>query len=51
MKEAIELVESSGLRVIPAADLDEAAEKAVRAAHIVNLAKKAKLNVSFELPL
>lgn len=49
--EAKELLSSSGLRVIAADDLDDAAERAVKVAEIVNLAKKASLNVNFELPL
>merc|ERR1712188_350781 len=39
--EAKELLSSSGLRVIAADDLDDAAERAVKVAEIVNLAKKA----------
>jgi len=51
VEEAKQLLESSGLRVIAADDLDDAAEKAVRVAKIVTMAKQASLHVSFELPL
>jgi len=51
VKEAKALIEGSGLRVIAADDLEDAASKAVHVAHIVSMAKKAQLSVSFELPL
>ncbi|ELR25551.1 succinylcoa synthetase beta chain, putative [Acanthamoeba castellanii str. Neff] len=51
MKEAKDLLENSGARIIFASDLDEAAEKAVKVARIVDMAQEAQLNVSFELPL
>mmetsp|Transcript_19312 Transcript_19312/g.28771 ORF Transcript_19312/g.28771 Transcript_19312/m.28771 type:complete len:452 (+) Transcript_19312:28-1383(+) len=51
VKEGLELLEGSGLRLIPASDLSEAAEKSVRVANIVRMAKEAELNVSFELPM
>lgn len=51
MKEAKDLLENSGTRVIFASNLDEAAEKAVKVAKIVDMAQEAQLNVSFELPL
>lgn len=38
-------------RLIAAADLDEAASKAVRISEIVKLAEQAQLDVSFQLPL
>eukprot|EP01094_Clydonella_sp_ATCC50884_P015671 TRINITY_DN26293_c0_g1_i1.p1 TRINITY_DN26293_c0_g1~~TRINITY_DN26293_c0_g1_i1.p1 ORF type:complete len:440 (+),score=183.04 TRINITY_DN26293_c0_g1_i1:116-1435(+) len=51
VEEAKQLLNSSGLRIIPADDLDDAAERAVKVADIVSMAKKAALNVHFELPL
>ncbi len=51
MKEAKDILENSGLRIIFASNLDEAAEKAVKVAKIVDMAQEVKLNVSFELPL
>jgi succinyl-CoA synthetase beta subunit len=51
MKEAKDLLENSGTRIIFASNLDEAAEKAVKVARIVDMAQEAQLNVSFELPL
>jgi len=49
--EAKDVLESSGLRIIAADDLDDAAQKAVKVTNIVEMARQAKLNVSFELPL
>jgi len=51
VNEAKEIMANSGLRLISADDLDQAAQKAVRAAHIVELAREADLSVSFELPI
>lgn len=48
---AKKLIEDSGLRMLTADDLGEAAEKAVRVVDIINLAKKAQLDVNFEMPL
>jgi len=48
---ARKIMEESGLRIISADDLDEAAKKAVRIAEIVKLAEQAELDVSFQLPL
>eukprot|EP01132_Coremiostelium_polycephalum_P000777 gene777-965_t len=48
---AKKIVEESGLRIIAADNLDEAAQKSVRIAEIVSLAEKAKLDVSFKLPI
>ncbi|EGG24128.1 succinate-CoA ligase [Cavenderia fasciculata] len=48
---AKKIMEESGLRLIAADDLDEAAEKSVRIADIVTLAEKADLDVSFKLPI
>jgi len=44
-------MEESGLRLIAATDLDEAAKKAVRIVDIVKLAEQAQLDISFQLPL
>lgn len=51
VKEAKALLESSPLRVLAANDLDDAAQKAVKVSGIVDLAKEAKLDVAFQLPL
>jgi len=51
VEEAKRILEASGLRVIPADDLDDAAQKAVRVSKIVEMAEDASLQVSFELPL
>jgi len=51
VQEAKALIAKSGLRIISCDDMEEAAEKVVQLASIVKLAKKAKLNVSFELPI
>jgi len=49
--EAKRLMADSGLRILSADDLDEAAQKAVKAAEIIKIAEQAKLDISFELPL
>jgi len=51
VEEAKDILESSGLRVIAADDLDDAAQKAVKVTNIIEMARQAKLTVSFELPL
>jgi succinyl-CoA synthetase beta subunit len=48
---AKELIDSCGLRIIPADDLDQAAAQSVKIAKIREMAAEAKLSVSFELPL
>jgi succinyl-CoA synthetase beta subunit len=48
---ARKLMDESGLRLIAATDLDEAAKKAVRIVDIVKLAEQADLDISFQLPL
>lgn len=48
---ARKIMEESGLRLIAATDLDEAAKKAVRIVDIVKLAEQADLDISFQLPL
>jgi len=51
VKEANQLIEDSGLRMLIADNLEEAAIKAARVVDIVEMAEKAKLDVSFEVPL
>jgi len=51
VNDAKKIIEASGLHVIPADNLDDAAAKAVRIGNIVELAKGADLRVTFELPL
>lgn len=48
---ARDLIESSGLRMVMAEDLDDAAKKAVKMADIVTMAQNINVKVSFELPL
>ena len=45
------LVASSGMKILPSDDLEEAARLAVKLSSIVGLAKAAKLDVKFEMPL
>jgi len=49
--EAKKIMAESGLRILSADDLDEAALKAVNAAQILKIAENVGLDVSFELPL
>jgi succinyl-CoA synthetase beta subunit len=51
VKEAHQLIEDSGLRMLAATDLGDAAKKAVKVANIVELAEDSGLHVDFELPL
>lgn len=51
VSKAKELIDSCGLRIIPADDLDSAATQSVKIAKIREMAKEAHLNVSFELPI
>jgi len=51
VKEAKKLFEDSGMRMLTADDLGEAAQKAVKVVHILKMAEDAQVNVSFELPL
>jgi len=48
---AVKILEDSAMKVITASDLGDAADKAVRVASIVEMAKQAELTVHFELPL
>jgi succinyl-CoA synthetase beta subunit len=45
------LMTESGLRLISCDDLDEAAMRSVQLSQIVQLARDAKIDVSFELPI
>ncbi|KAG0355603.1 succinyl-CoA ligase subunit beta [Gamsiella multidivaricata] len=49
--EAKKLIAESGLRIITSDDLDDAASKSVKLSKMVNMAREAQINVSFELPL
>ncbi|XP_040566502.1 succinate--CoA ligase [ADP-forming] subunit beta, mitochondrial [Lepeophtheirus salmonis] len=49
--EAKVMIASSGLKILPLDNLDEAARIAVKLSKIVNLAKSADLGVSFEIPI
>eukprot|EP01114_Cavostelium_apophysatum_P024035 TRINITY_DN926_c0_g1_i1.p1 TRINITY_DN926_c0_g1~~TRINITY_DN926_c0_g1_i1.p1 ORF type:complete len:445 (+),score=130.58 TRINITY_DN926_c0_g1_i1:167-1501(+) len=51
MIEAKRVLSDSGLRILTADDLDDAAQKSVKAAEIINIAEGANLNIKFELPL
>lgn len=51
MTEAKRVLSDSGLRILTADDLDDAAQKSVKAAQIIHLAETANLNIKFELPL
>ena len=51
MKEARKLIEESGMRMVFADDLGEAAQKVVRVVDILKMAETADLKVAFELPL
>ncbi|KAF8924120.1 beta' subunit [Haplosporangium bisporale] len=49
--EAKKLIAESGLRIITSDDLDDAASKSVKLSKMVSMARDAKINVSFELPI
>ncbi|KAG0212475.1 Succinate--CoA ligase [ADP-forming] subunit beta, mitochondrial [Mortierella sp. GBA30] len=49
--EAKKLIAESGLRIITSDDLDDAAKKSVQMSKMVNMAREAQINVSFELPI
>jgi len=51
VKEAKDLIEKSGMRIISCDNLDEAAAKVCQLSNIVTMAKKANIHVSFELPI
>lgn len=48
--EARKLIAESGLRIVPRDDLDEAAALVVQLSEIVALAKKAGVEVKFDIP-
>ncbi|EPY51284.1 succinate-CoA ligase beta subunit [Schizosaccharomyces cryophilus OY26] len=48
---AKDVINNSGLRIFSFDDLDEAAQKACRYSRVVEMAREANINVSFELPL
>lgn len=50
MDEARKLIAESGLRIVPRDDLDEAAALVVQLSEIVGLAKKAGVEVQFDIP-
>jgi len=45
------LIGSSGLKILPCDNLDEAARLAVKLSNIVSLAKSAKVDINFEIPI
>ena len=51
MKEAKEIIEKCGLKIVMADDLEVASARAVKMAQIIDLASVAQLNVKFELPI
>ena len=51
MDDAKVLIASSGLKILPVDNLDEAARLAVKLSSIVSLAREAHMNVNFEMPL
>lgn len=51
VEEALQLIEDSGLRMLTADNLEEAAIKAARVVDIIAMAEKAQLDISFEVPL
>lgn len=51
MDDAKVLIASSGLKILPVDNLDEAARLVVKLSNIVSLARSAKLDVNFEIPL
>lgn len=50
VNEARKLIAESGLRIVPRDDLDEAAHLVVQLSEIVNLARKAGVEVKFDIP-
>jgi len=51
VNEAKKILDDSGLRIITAEDLDDAAQKAVKITQIMGIAEQGGLKVSFELPI
>lgn len=50
VNEARKLIAESGLRIVPRDDLDEAAQLVVQLSEIVGLAKRAGVEVKFDIP-
>jgi len=48
---ARKIIDDSGLRILTADDLSDAAQRVVRVVQIMRMAEEAHVNVSFELPL
>ena len=49
--EAKVMIGSSGMKILPVDNLDEAARLAVKLSNIVGIAKTAHVDVKFELPI
>lgn len=49
--EAKVMIGSSGMKILPVDNLDEAARLAVKLSNIVGIARDAQLNVNFQLPI
>lgn len=49
--EAKVMIGSSGLKILPVENLDEAARLAVKLSNIIDIAKQAQVDVNFELPI
>ena len=45
------MIGSSGMKIFPVDNLDEAARLAVKLSNIVGIARDADLNVNFQLPI
>lgn len=50
VQEAKKLIGESGLRIVPRDDLDEAAQLTVQLSEIISLARKAGVEVRFDIP-
>ncbi len=51
MDEAKVLIASSGMRILPVSDLEEAARLACKLSTIIEIAKETKLSVQFGAPM
>ncbi len=51
MDEAKVMIGSSGMKILPVDNLDEAARLAVKLSNIIGIARDAKVDVQFEIPL
>ncbi len=49
--EAKVMIGSSGMKILPVDNLDEAARLAVKLSNIIGIARDAKVDVQFEIPL